>query len=129
MRQAKTNRGFKAPLAFLAVLLIAPDGHASSLARQCRQACGDAIAACVASGGRRPTCKRQTLRQCRTEGLAVCQGTGAQPRRADSCRGHRCAATTTTSTTIRVTTTTLAPSTTTTSTTAPTTTTTTPNAS
>ena len=39
--------------------------------------CPDQIAACVAAGGRRPVCKRQTLRRCTREGLAVCWGPGA----------------------------------------------------
>src|SRR5437867_2534693 len=77
MRQAAWNRRFTAPLAVLAVLLIAPAADAVSLARQCRQACGDEIAACVAAGGRQLACKRQTLRRCRREGLAVCQGPSA----------------------------------------------------
>src|SRR5213080_3558321 len=77
MRQAAWNRRFTAPLAVLAVLLIAPAADAVSLARQCRQACGDEIASCVAAGGRRLACKRQTLRRCRSEGLAVCEGLSA----------------------------------------------------
>src|SRR5438093_8449458 len=77
MRQAAWNRRFTAPLAVLAVLLIAPAADAVSLARQCRQACGDEIASCVAAGGRRLACKRQTLRRCRSEGLTVCEGLSA----------------------------------------------------
>src|SRR5439155_694932 len=78
MRQVGRIAGFRAPLALLAVLLLlAPAADAASLARQCRYACADEIAACVAAGGRRPACKRQTLRRCRTEGLALCQGADA----------------------------------------------------
>src|SRR5712692_9756548 len=77
MRQGARIWRFTAPLAVLAVLLIAPAADAVSLARQCRQACGDEIASCVSAGGRRVTCKRQTLRRCRREGLAVCQGQSA----------------------------------------------------
>src|SRR5438034_7400 len=77
MRHGATIRRFTAPLAVLAVLLIVPAADAVSLARQCRQACGDEIAACVAAGGRQLACKRQTLRRCRREGLAVCQGPSA----------------------------------------------------
>ena len=77
MRQGAMTRRFTAPLALLAVLLVAPTADAASLARQCRQACADEIAACVAAGGRHLACKRQTLRRCRREGLAVCQGTVA----------------------------------------------------
>ena len=77
MRHGATIRRFTAPLAVLAVLLIVPAADAVSLARQCRQACGDEIAACVAAGGRHLACKRQTLRRCRREGLAVCWGPAA----------------------------------------------------
>src|SRR5438309_5119497 len=77
MRQDARTRRFTAPLVVLAVLLIAPAADAVSLARQCRQACADEIAACVAAGGHRLACKRQTLRRCRREGLAVCQGPSA----------------------------------------------------
>src|SRR5437879_6497251 len=77
MMQSARTRRFTAPLALLAVFLVAPAADAVSLARQCRQACGDEIAACVAAGGHRLACKRQTLRRCRREGLAVCQGPSA----------------------------------------------------
>ena len=49
MRQGAMTRRFTAPLALLAVLLVAPTADAASLARQCRQACADEIAACVAA--------------------------------------------------------------------------------
>src|SRR5438128_5729169 len=74
MRQGAMTRRFTAPLALLAVLLVAPTADAASLARQCRHACADEIAACVAAGGQHRACKRQTLRRCRSEGLTVCQG-------------------------------------------------------
>ena len=77
MRQGAMTRRFTAPLALLAVLLVTPTADAASLAGQCRQVCADEIAACVAAGGRHLACKRQTLRRCRREGLAVCQGTVA----------------------------------------------------
>src|SRR5439155_3778336 len=38
---------------------------------------GTRSTACVAAGGRRLVCKRQTLRRCRREGLAVCEGPSA----------------------------------------------------
>src|SRR5438874_2561979 len=85
MRQGAWNRRFTAPLAVLAVLLIAPAADAVSLARQCRQACGDEIASCVAGGGRRLACKRQMLRRCRTEGLGVCHSPEAPAILAGSC--------------------------------------------
>src|SRR5436189_6418346 len=77
MRHGATIRRFTAPLAVLAVLLIAPAADAVSLARQCRQACGDEIASCVAAGGRRLACKRQTLRRCRCERPTVWEGLSA----------------------------------------------------
>src|SRR5947208_2578912 len=74
MRHGGRTRRFTAPLAVLAVVLTVPAADATSLARQCRQACPDEIAACAAAGGRHLACKRQTLRRCRTEGLAACEG-------------------------------------------------------
>src|SRR5204862_3828074 len=56
MRHGGRTRRFTAPLAVLAVVLIVPAADAVSLARQCRQACGDEIAACVAAGGRHLAC-------------------------------------------------------------------------
>src|SRR5262249_57243248 len=47
---------------------------AVSLRRQCRLTCKDTINACVAAGGKRPRCRRQTLRRCRLEGLVACGG-------------------------------------------------------
>src|SRR5947207_15093577 len=85
MRQGAWNRRSPAAPAVLAVLPMAPAADAGSLARQCRQACGDEIASCVAGGGRRLACKRQMLRRCRTEGLGVCQGPEAPAILAGSC--------------------------------------------
>src|SRR6266496_3944192 len=45
----------------VAVLLAAAGADAASVGRQCRRACTDEIASCVAAGGRRLTCTRQTL--------------------------------------------------------------------
>ena len=50
----------------------APDATALSRRKECRLACGVAIDACVAQGGKRRRCKRQTLRRCRQEGVATC---------------------------------------------------------
>src|SRR5437667_8499097 len=72
MRHGGRTRRFTAPLAVLAVVLIVPAADAVSLARQCRQACGDEIAACVAAGGRRRSGATR-----RTEGFAVCWGADA----------------------------------------------------
>src|SRR5262249_58536308 len=59
-------------LALFGVLLGNPPARGASIARQCRRACTDEIAACVASGGQKRQCRRQTLARCRTEGLQVC---------------------------------------------------------
>ena len=71
-QEGATTRRFTPTLVPLAVLLTTPAADATSLARQCLQVCSDEIAACVAAGGRRQACKRQALRRCRREGLAVC---------------------------------------------------------
>ena len=75
MKGARIRR-FTTGLALVGVLLVAPAADAA-LARQCRLACVDEIAACVAAGGRRLACKRQTIRRCKREGLAVCQSPDA----------------------------------------------------
>jgi plastocyanin len=51
-----------------------PADEASAISRrkECRLSCPAAIDQCVAQGGRRRRCKRQTLRSCRREGLQVC---------------------------------------------------------
>src|SRR5438552_16101126 len=59
-------------LILVGLLLFDPPAHGASLTRQCRRACRDEIAACVASGGVRGPCRRQTLRRCRQEGLQAC---------------------------------------------------------
>ena len=78
-------RQFTRVAAVLAVLLAASAADAASLGRQCRRACADEIAACVAGGGRRLACKRQMLGRCRTEGLGACQGSEASAVLAGSC--------------------------------------------
>ena len=70
-------RRFSLLSALLAVFFMASAADAASMARQCRLACADEIAACVAAGGRDRACKKQTIRRCRREGLAVCQGVEA----------------------------------------------------
>jgi hypothetical protein len=73
MRQAEKTRGRVAQMMLVAMLSIAPSAGAVSLRRQCREACTDLIAACVASGERSRVCRRQILRQCREQGVAFCQ--------------------------------------------------------
>ncbi len=45
---------------------------AASRRKACRLSCDAAIAQCVADGGRRKRCKRQTLRSCRRDGVQAC---------------------------------------------------------
>ena len=58
------------------LLVLHPAAHAASLAKLCRRACSDEIAACVAAGGHKATCRRQTLQQCRQAGLQTCMSSG-----------------------------------------------------
>src|SRR5438093_3465048 len=74
----RTRAGwFTGLVGLVAVLLAAAGADAASVGRQCRRACTDEIASCVAAGGRRLTCTRQTLMRCRREGLGVCLGAAA----------------------------------------------------
>src|SRR5262245_33116380 len=66
-------------LALFGLLLVSPPVHGASIARQCRRACTDEIAACVASGGQKRQCRRDTLARCRTEGLQVCAAGQSPP--------------------------------------------------
>ena len=61
-------------LAFALVAFLVPRADAVSLRRQCRLACKDAIKACIAAGGKRRRCRRETLSSCRTEGVTACGG-------------------------------------------------------
>src|SRR5262245_30933778 len=51
---------------------IVPPADAASVAKQCRHACADEIAACVASGSSRLTCRKQIMRRCKQEGPIAC---------------------------------------------------------
>src|SRR5882724_3922069 len=66
--------GFALLLTLLAQLHVATSADAASVGRQCRQACRDDIAACVAAGGRFRACRKRTLERCMREGVTVCQG-------------------------------------------------------
>jgi plastocyanin len=46
--------------------------EATTRRKECRPACSAAIDACVAAGGKRRKCNRQTLKRCRQEGTIVC---------------------------------------------------------
>jgi plastocyanin len=71
----------RAVVVFVAALctagMVEPDeAGALSRRKECRQACGATIDACVAQGGKRRRCKRQTLKRCRQEGpAATCTAT------------------------------------------------------
>src|SRR5258706_2076101 len=59
------------------VLLVALESSpetagAISKKKACRQSCGAAVEACVATGGKRKRCKRETLKRCRKEGVETC---------------------------------------------------------
>src|SRR5881409_1375415 len=73
MKLAEKTRTRVVQFVLLALISIVSPAGAASLRRQCREACGDLIAACVASGERPRVCRRQILRQCREQGLAICQ--------------------------------------------------------
>src|SRR5437870_8329627 len=122
MRQRPTALGFASLLALLAALNVGTSAEAVSVARQCRQACRDEIAACVGAGGHFRACRKSVLGRCRREGVAVCEGQaniGGDP--GVGGLGRHKKSTTTTTTTI-TTTTTQPPITTTTITSATTTT-------
>src|SRR5438034_870069 len=71
-------------LILVGLLLFDPPAHGASLTRQCRRACRDEIAACVASGGERGPCSRQTRRRCQQQGLQVCLAAGESLGRTNS---------------------------------------------
>src|ERR1044071_1379625 len=48
------------------------DAAAISKRKQCRDACGPKIDACIAQGGKKKKCRRQTLKTCRKEGFETC---------------------------------------------------------
>ena len=74
MRQQPKTLRFASLVTLLATLQVVTSAHASSIARQCRWACHDEIAACVAAGGHLRTCRKSILGCCKREGVAVCQG-------------------------------------------------------
>src|SRR6185369_2193347 len=49
-----------------------PDAGAISKRRQCKDACGAAIDRCIAQGGKKRKCRRQTLKTCRKQGVETC---------------------------------------------------------
>src|SRR6266481_1384770 len=85
MRPRPKTLGFTSLLTLLAALYLADAADAASIARQCRKACGDEIAACVGAGGHSRACRRSVLGRCKQEGVAACQGTALAPALAGSC--------------------------------------------
>src|SRR3989442_3151044 len=85
MRQRPKTLGFTSLLTLLAALYLADAADAASVARQCRKACGDEIAACVGAGGHPRACRRSVLGRCKLEGVAACQGEALAPALAGSC--------------------------------------------
>src|SRR5947199_352955 len=85
MRQRPKTLGFTSLLTLLAALYLADAADAASVARQCRKACGDEIAACVGAGGHPRACRRSVLGRCKREGVAACQGAALAPAIAGSC--------------------------------------------
>src|SRR2546428_569767 len=85
MRQRPKALGFTSLLTLLAALYLADAADAASVARQCRKACGDEIAACVGAGGHPRACRRSVLGRCKREGVAACQGEALAPALAGSC--------------------------------------------
>src|SRR6266571_3277225 len=74
MRPRPKTLGFTSLLTLLAALYLADAAGAASVARQCREACGDEVAACVGAGGHPRACRRSVLGRCKREGVAACQG-------------------------------------------------------
>ena len=71
MRQSAKALTFVLLLTLLVALHVATSAEAASLSRQCRKACGDGIAACVAAGGHPRACRKDVLGRCKREGVAV----------------------------------------------------------
>src|SRR5207249_201809 len=85
MRPRPKTLGFTSLLTLLAALYLADAADAASIARQCRKACGDEVAACVGAGGHPRACRRSVLGRCKQEGVAACQGEALAPALAGSC--------------------------------------------
>ena len=59
-------------IAVLFTTLVPDEVTAISRRKECRLSCGATVEACVAQGGKRRRCKRQALKSCRKQGLAIC---------------------------------------------------------
>src|SRR5438034_254305 len=85
MWQQPKALGFVYLLTLLAALHLTTSAQTASPSRQCRQACGDEIAACVGAGGHLRACRRSVLGRCKQEGVAACQGEALAPALAGDC--------------------------------------------
>ena len=65
-------RRYGLALTALALLAGACEVDAKTRAAECRRACADRVAACVAGGERRGRCTRRLVRACRHDGPGVC---------------------------------------------------------
>src|SRR5438552_10453092 len=74
MRERPTALGFTSLLTLLAALHVARPADAASVARQCRRACREEIAACVDGGGHHRAWRKSVLGRWKQDGLTVCQG-------------------------------------------------------
>ena len=63
--------GRTAAAGIVGLIVLGSPTHGASW-RECRRACRDEIAACVAAGGGRATCRRERVQRCRREGSTVC---------------------------------------------------------
>jgi plastocyanin len=62
----------RTPAALVLLLLFVLPASGTPLRRLCQRQCKEEITSCVHTGHRRPRCRRDTLRRCRQEGIAVC---------------------------------------------------------
>src|SRR5207248_1892089 len=85
MSQQPKALGFVYLLTLLAALHLTTSAQAASPSRQCRQAVGDEVAACLGAGGHPRACRRSVLGRCKQEGVAACQGEALAPALAGSC--------------------------------------------
>jgi len=71
------QRDFRLVFVGLAIVCaVASDAVAESTARTCRRICKDEIQACIDGGGKRATCRRTVLAECRDTGVTVCLDAG-----------------------------------------------------
>src|SRR5258705_1306732 len=70
-------RDFRLVVVGLAIVCaVASDAVAESTARTCRRICKDEIQACIDGGGKRATCRRTVLGECRGTGVSASPDAG-----------------------------------------------------